>query len=337
MTTTKALVVEPDEKSRQIIDEVLLAIGHKYEIATSLAGAHELLAANGYAYVLLNCMIPARPGGMPRRQNAENFLDDLMRIKGGSMPPVIIMFDPMPEVDEETKFSFARELTARGASRFIRKPFRTEGRTLDRVIKKMLSGQREAIICDVPLAPLDVNIEGSETAADAESASVASPAPASQEPMSTVPGKVKLTAAKQEPPVTPGFGNLADPQWASVPNEAVEIDDFMARFCEQRSKENRMYRKRALLAAARHGTVTLPPLAGPRKHGQPNRYFVHDLLSAWQGFLDEGVDLPPLRPQSAGSYKGVDHSRGTEAATEASPTACVQPAGLKAAAVAVRV
>ena len=83
----------------------------------------------------------------------------------------------------------------------------------------------------------------------------------------------------------------------SVPNEPVELDDFMAKFCEQRSKENRMCRKRALLAAARHGTVKLPPLAGQRKHGQANKYVTHDLLAAWQGFLDEGVDLPPLLPE----------------------------------------
>ena len=66
----------------------------------------------------------------------------------------------------------------------------------------------------------------------------------------------------------------------------------MARFCEHRSKENRKCRKRALLAAARHGTVKLPPLAAPRKQGQANKYFIHDLLASWQGFLDEGVDLP---------------------------------------------
>ena len=32
------------------------------------------------------------------------------------------------------------------------------------------------------------------------------------------------------------------------------------------------------------------------------RYFAHDLLSAWPGFIDEGVDLPPLhsrRPQGS--------------------------------------
>jgi hypothetical protein len=31
------------------------------------------------------------------------------------------------------------------------------------------------------------------------------------------------------------------------------------------------------------------------KHGQSNKYFVHDLLAAWQGYLSEGVDVPPLK------------------------------------------
>lgn len=45
-----------------------------------------------------------------------------------------------------------------------------------------------------------------------------------------------------------------------------------------------------------HGAVKLPPLAGTRKHGQSKKCFAHDLLAAWQGLLDEGVDLPPLIP-----------------------------------------
>ena len=50
----------------------------------------------------------------------------------------------------------------------------------------------------------------------------------------------------------------------------------------------------ALLGAARNGKVTLPPEAGPYRSGQSKKYFTHDLLAAWQGFLDERVDLPPL-------------------------------------------
>ncbi|MCK4625184.1 MAG: hypothetical protein KAV00_07735 [Phycisphaerae bacterium] len=31
-----------------------------------------------------------------------------------------------------------------------------------------------------------------------------------------------------------------------------------------------------------------------RENGRSKEYFTHDLLSAWSGYLDEGVDLPPL-------------------------------------------
>lgn len=59
----------------------------------------------------------------------------------------------------------------------------------------------------------------------------------------------------------------------------------------------RSYRRQALLAAARNGTVTMPSLAGSWKSGQSYKYFTHDLLAAWQVFLEVGVDLPPLLPQ----------------------------------------
>lgn len=99
--------------------------------------------------------------------------------------------------------------------------------------------------------------------------------------------KGRLTVALDGafPEVEPG-------PWADIPNEPITLDEFMAGFCDKRSKESRRYRRQALLAAARNGTVTMPALAGARKRGQPNKYFVHDLLKAWQGFLDEGVDLP---------------------------------------------
>jgi hypothetical protein len=56
----------------------------------------------------------------------------------------------------------------------------------------------------------------------------------------------------------------------------------------------------ALLAAARHGTVRLLELAAPHKRGRAKKYFVHDPLAWWEGFLDEGVDLPPRLSQCRG-------------------------------------
>jgi DNA-binding response OmpR family regulator len=139
MTIPKALVVEYDEKTQQAIDEILAALGHEYDTVTCLIEARKALAGNGYTYVLAGHELPGRSGGSPRRQNIENLLDDLSRIKGDRRPPVIVLFSPMPEVDEEDRVRWAADLRTRGATTFVCKPFRSSGRTLDRVIKKVLS------------------------------------------------------------------------------------------------------------------------------------------------------------------------------------------------------
>ena len=85
--------------------------------------------------------------------------------------------------------------------------------------------------------------------------------------------------------------------WANLPNDPITLDQFMVRFCEKRTRESRRCRREALLGAARNETVVMPPLA-TRKSGQSNKYFTHDLLNAWQGFIDDkNVHLPPLLPQ----------------------------------------
>jgi len=274
----KALVVEDDQRTREMIDEVLMALEHEYDTATCLLEARKLLKANGYTYVLLNCRIPARLGGTPRTQNTENFLEVLADAKGNDMPPVIILLPPessYADVTREASIRWAAGVVRRGAADFIAKPFATEGRTLDRVIKKVLAGKLEPARISWPTAAAHEAID------DAAEPGAHSSTPACQ---------VKDTA-----PPTPNAAT--ESRWPTVPNDPVELDDFMAKFCEQRTKQNRTCRRRALLAAARHETVKLPPLAGARKHGQANKYLVHDVLAAWQGFLDEGVDLPPLLPQ----------------------------------------
>ena len=88
----------------------------------------------------------------------------------------------------------------------------------------------------------------------------------------------------------------------------------MATYCEKRAKDTRKYRRKALLAAARNkkrgkGSVALPTPAVSHKNGRPKEYFTHDLLAAWQGFIDEGVDLPPLLPQYRPDPARGDKSR----------------------------
>ena len=272
MRICRALVVEDDQRTREMIDEVLTALGHEYDTATCLLEARKLLKVNGYTYVLLNCRIPARLGGTPRTQNTENFLELLEEAKGRGMPPVIILLPPESAyvaVTREASIRWAAGVMRRGATDFIAKPFASEGRTLDRVIKKALAGKVEPVRIVWPA----IHEEDGDGA----------------EPESTPP-----SSQHGEVPSQPGRN-----RWPGVPNDLIEISDFMARFCELRSKESRKCRKRALLAAARHETIKLPPLAAPRKHGQANKYFAHDLLAAWQGFLDEGVDIPLLRPEYA--------------------------------------
>jgi hypothetical protein len=103
-------------------------------------------------------------------------------------------------------------------------------------------------------------------------------------------GKLTVTLDGAFPEAKPG-------PWAGIPNEPITLDQFMVRYCEVRTKNLRRSRRQALLGAARNKTVKMPPLACPYESGQSKKYFVHDLLNAWQGYQDENLDLPPLLPQ----------------------------------------
>ena len=90
-------------------------------------------------------------------------------------------------------------------------------------------------------------------------------------------------------------------KWPSLPSEPITLDQFMAKYCEKRSKEVRKHRRKALLAAARNssrgqGSIALPSPAVPHRNGRPKEYFTHELPATWQGFIDEGVDVPALLP-----------------------------------------
>ncbi len=255
MHKVKALVVLHDEDTRLEVDDVLSTLNHPYELAGDLAAARKLLPVGGYTYVLLDYRLPSRPGGLPREQNAQYVLAELSEMTGDAMPPVVVIADERPVMSQEDMIRWAADMTERGATDFICRPLPTGGRTLDNVIGKVLKGGGTR-----RKRPVSVPRGQGGPVAD-------------------------FNSSEQG-----GMG-----EYESVPNDPVTLDEFMAKFCEYRSKENRKCRKRALLAAARHKTVTLPPLALTRKIGQANRYFPRDLLAAWQGFLDEGVDVPPLK------------------------------------------
>ena len=136
----KALVIEHDPSAVEQIEEVLAALSHEYDLAASLLQARKLLAANEYSYVLLDIEFPTRyAGGPPRIQNAENFLDGLAG-RDDDAPPVVIMSEHTAGSLDETEnlMRLAMLLGRKGAIDLIKKPFPSGGRTLDRVVKKVL-------------------------------------------------------------------------------------------------------------------------------------------------------------------------------------------------------
>jgi CheY-like chemotaxis protein len=136
-----ALVVEDDPQSLDLIEDVLVVLDHKHDVAATLLEARRLVGANEYSYILLDIEFPARsPRGIPRIQNAESFLEDLAAGHGEDAPPVIIMNDRAASGLDLTEdmMRLAMSLSRKGAIDLIKKPFPTAGRTLDRVIKKVL-------------------------------------------------------------------------------------------------------------------------------------------------------------------------------------------------------
>jgi len=270
----KALVIEHDPEAIEQIEDVLAALGDQYELAGNLLEARKFIQNGKFSYGLLDWDIPARSwASRPRVQNSMNLLDEIRQAPGMDSLPVIVMVDRAPESPEVMvdMMRLAVELAERKHVDFICKPFLTAGRTLDRVIQKN-TGNGAAVS---PAKRID-------TASKSKT-----PSPPRQREEDARPGD-----GKEEPSSQHAVGD-------GVAHEAVTLHDFMARFCQERSKQNRICRKKALLAAARHGTVKLPEPAVPHKHGRAKKYFVQDLLAAWQGFLDEGVDLPPLLGQYA--------------------------------------
>lgn len=140
MKSSKALVVEHDEQTRQHVDDVMAVLEHRYDIATCLAEARQLLASNAYRYVLLSDELPARVGRPPRRQNADTFMEYWCRIQADKRPTVILMVNPMPTVADIDKMRWSADMRSRGVTEFIEKPLPAGGRTPERVIKKLLGG-----------------------------------------------------------------------------------------------------------------------------------------------------------------------------------------------------
>jgi CheY-like chemotaxis protein len=130
----KALVVEDDDRIIESIEDTLFSIGHDHDWATNQHDAQQKLRTGDYSYVLLDLQIPAKPnrGGADKEFGA-NLLSDIQLIKGRGQLPVIVMTAYSSDCLDLTT-----ELFSNGASDFIAKPFSNKGRTLAKVIRKVL-------------------------------------------------------------------------------------------------------------------------------------------------------------------------------------------------------
>ena len=140
MALCKVLVVEPDEMIRDTIYEILSMLDCTYEAADSLAHARKILSGkNEYDLVLSSFNMPSLPGAKPRLQNAEHFMLALRKARAKNMPKVIMLIENRPNVCDEDKTRWAFAMRDLGVSDVVCKPLVDEGRTLDRVIKKVMS------------------------------------------------------------------------------------------------------------------------------------------------------------------------------------------------------
>ena len=178
MGAHRALIVEDNPETIDMIVDVLASLEHEYDTACSQEEALRRLKAREYSYVLLDIEIPAQSRKGPARiQNTENLLEKIGEAKGTTAPPVIIMNDHCAGSLDSTEdmMRLAMSMTRKGAADIIKKPFPKAGRTLDRVIKKALAGKRG--MCDQEKIKTTARPPAVESAAGVASPDTSAPAP----------------------------------------------------------------------------------------------------------------------------------------------------------------
>jgi len=134
MTTFRALIVEDNPEIVEIVEDILRSLGHEFDAAFCQAEARELLAQKQHDYYLLDLEIPVETGrSLPRIQNGENLLREIIARRGTRHAPVIIMTSHGTDTPR-----LAVRMMKLGASDYVTKPFDTVGKTLDNAILEAL-------------------------------------------------------------------------------------------------------------------------------------------------------------------------------------------------------
>lgn len=127
----------------EVVGDILASLGHEHDNATCQDEARELLERNAYSYYLLDLEIPVHSiNSLPRIQNGENLLAEVVRRRGTRKEPIIIITGHGTECPD-----LAVRMMKLGADDYVTKPFPDTGNTLDRPILDALgcNGTEKAV------------------------------------------------------------------------------------------------------------------------------------------------------------------------------------------------
>ena len=129
---TRALVIDDDAEIIRTVGDILESLNHAYDSAGDQETARNLLAADKYAYILLDLEIPVKPGKLCRIKNGENLLSEIRATAGMETIPVIVMTG---HGNDSPDLAVADR--QKGATHYVKKPF-NKGE-LDEAILKVLA------------------------------------------------------------------------------------------------------------------------------------------------------------------------------------------------------
>lgn len=127
----RALLVEDEAGVAESVKDILESLGHEYDHAPDMETARMHLQKNRYQYVLLDREIPVKMGRITHLMNGDNLFEEIQKSPTLREVPVIIFTGN--DVDGPDK---AVDMVKAGAFDYVAKSAKTNGKTLDTVIKR---------------------------------------------------------------------------------------------------------------------------------------------------------------------------------------------------------
>ena len=134
----RALVIDDSAAIIREVEDILESLDHTCDSAGDQDSARKLLAADKYAYVLLDLEIPVKPGKLSRIQNGVNLLVQIRTTPGMENVPVIVMTGHGHDSPD-----IAVDVLKKGAVDYVKKPFDKD--KLDRAIQEALARDGAAV------------------------------------------------------------------------------------------------------------------------------------------------------------------------------------------------